>query len=976
MDHMALSAVQPLLWLIRNEARLLRGVSGDVQFIKDEMESMKGFLLNLTRTGAGAGGDYQLRAWMEQVMELAYDSRNCIEDYAQSGRPPGLDRRSFATRLLRVVWLPKRLLVRRRIAIRIRGLKVRVMEIGKRQQRYAVLAPPRMDAAPSGSITVDWAPHAGQKTQERPPSTHPTRNSPRWAIMGGPDILMQAKGELLQWLVERSKQNHTRLSWLKTNILGVVTLDGVNGTSLANQVYQHCRGSSSATELLNFDCVVHITVQRPPLLAVILLDMLRQLCSEEYFRSLETNAEGPLDENRITSEINECLRGKRLLLLLSNMDYLIIWCFINKRLQRFPCSSGSVVVFCTNDAEVATKCYPSDKKVYSLVDFCFKKAVALAPTILDINEGQRFHLLIKQILDKCTPDVYCVNLFLHALLSNPNRTEQELESLSGSLDPGQCATAIEWQSLRQSLMLTFCYHGLHRDYQNCLWYSTAFTRGIFMTRRASLLRRWVAEGLIKRAGMSSAMAEAERCFDALFTQKLLLPRDVDGTGNIKRCGPNALFSPMITGATTDEAFLNASHLPDDLQLHFSIRNGIQLRSMTESSNVMVDGVMSPQRNTRMEQQMMSMMAFLKYLPTSSSFRLLRVLELEDYKGFKKRHLRNICKIHQLKYLNLRNTDVKQLPKEINQLLLLETLDIRGTRVKELNAVLPMLKHLLAGRMSLAGQEDIVKSKESFSTVCLPHGATRMTNLEVLSHVKVSNNAKELREAARKLPMLRKLGVVLSGKRHNNLENIFNEIKQFNGCFASLSMRMEPRGNQGTASAAPLPLPSCLKSLRICGITGWLPSSIGGLRHLTKITLRETSLSEAVLPILGALEGLVCLRLLYHSLRETGVVFKAGQFGSLKDLVVVDDMIQRISFDTGTSPMLGKMVWSFHHMNSLKGVQNLPSLRYLELNRGTYEPDGLRNLQQDIPNHVHFSLNPPEEGQGQESPSPVDAAATS
>ncbi|CAN6381959.1 unnamed protein product [Urochloa humidicola] len=976
MAHMTLSAVQPLLWLIRNEARLLQGVSGDVQFIKDEMESMKGFLLNLTRTGAGAGGDYQLRAWMEQVMELAYDSRNCIEDYAQSGRPPGCDRRGFAARLLRVVWLPKRLLVRRRIAIRIRGLKVRVREIGKRQQRYAVLVAPRMDSAPSGSITVDWAPHAGQKTQERPPSTHPARDSPRWAIMAGPDILTQAKGELLQWLVERSEQNHTRLSWLKTNILGVVTLDGVNGASLADQVYQHCRGSSSATGLLNFDCVVHITVQRPPLLVVILLDMLRQLCSEEYFRSLETNTEEPLDENRITSEINECLRGKRLLLLLSNMDYLIIWCFINKRMQRFPCSSRSVVVFCTNDPEVATKCYPSDKKVYSLVDFCYKKAVALAPTKLDINEGQRFHLLIKQILGKCTPDVYCVNLFLHALLSNPNRTEQELESLSGSLDPGQCTTAIEWQSLRQSLMLTFCYHGLHKDYQNCLWYSTAFTRGIFMTRRASLLRRWVAEGLIKRAGLSSAMAEAERCFDALFTQKLLLPREVDGTGKIKCCGPNALFSPMITGATTDAAFLNASHLPDDLQLHFSIRNGIQLRSMTESSNVTVDGVMSPQRNTRMEQQMMSMMAFLKYLPTSSSFRLLRVLELEDYKGFKKRHLKNICKIHQLKYLNLRNTDVKKLPKEINQLLLLETLDIRGTRVKELNAVLPMLKHLLAGRMSFVGQEDTVKSKESFSTVCLPHGATRMTNLEVLSHVKVSNNAKELREAARKLPLLRKLGVILSGKRHNNLDNIYNEIKQFNGCFASLSMRMEPRGNRGTASAAPLPLPSCLKSLRICGITGWLPSSIGELRQLTKITLRETSLSEAVLPILGALEGLVCLRLLYHSLREVAAVFKAGQFRSLKDLVVEDDMIKRISFDTGTSPMLGKMVWSFHHMNSLQGVQNLPSLRYLELNRGTYEPDGLRNLQQDIPNHVNFSLNPPEEGQGQESLPPVDAAATS
>jgi hypothetical protein len=751
-----------------------------------------------------------------------------------------------------------------------------------------------------------------------------------------------------------------------------MTLDGVNGASLADQVCNHCRGSSP-TERLHFDFMVHVTVQRPPLLVVILLEMLRQLCSEEYFRSLGSNTVEELDADRITNKIRECSRGKSLLLLLSDMDYPKIWYLMRKQLEKLRCSARSVVVFCTNDAEVAAKCSPSEKKVYSLVDSCCRKVVALVPTKFDLDEDRRFHLLVKQILGRCTPDVYCMNLFLHALLSNPNRTEQELESLSESLDPGLCATAIE----RQSLMLKFCYHGLHRDYQNCLWYSAAFTRGIFKVQRKSLLRRWVAEGLIKRDGLSSAMAEAERCFDALFTQKLLLPREVGGTGNIKSCGLNALLSPMTMDATTDEAFLDANHLPADLQLHFSIRNGIQLRSMTTESAV--DGAMSPERNTRMEHQRTSMMAFLKYLPTSSSFRLLRVLELEGYEGFKKRHLKNICRIHQLKYLSLRNTDVKQLPDEINQLLLLETLDIRGTRVKELNAVLPMLRHLLAGRISFA-KEDTVNSKESFTTVSLSHGASQMTSLEVLSHVKVSNSAKELREAARNSPRLRKLGVVLSGKRHNNLVNIFDEIKQSNTCLASLSIRAEPRGGDrvvrapAVAVAVALALPSCLKSLRVCGVVGWLPSSIRELRQLTKITLRQTLLSEVALPILGALEGLVCLRLLYHSLVEVAPVFEAGQFRSLQDLVVEDDAIKSISFAAGTAPMLGKIVWSFKHMNSLFGVQNLPSLRYLELKRGTYESDGLRNLRQDIPNHVNFILNPPEEVQRQESPQPVDDAA--
>ncbi|CAO2142627.1 unnamed protein product [Urochloa humidicola] len=923
MAEIASSAVKPLLSLISNEAQLQRGISGDLQFIKDEVEMMAGFLQNLARSTAGAGGDHQLRTLMEQVMDLAYDSKICITGYERSGHAPGYHRSSLVGLLLRVVWLPRQLLVRRRVATQILRLKIRLRDIGERQQRYHI-------SLPSGTFGAPEAQR--QREEEWLQSTHPARDSPRWSILDGPDILTQAKVEVLQWVVAISEQNHPRL-WLMTNVLGVVTLEGVHGASLADQVYHHFRGSSGLAPL-NFDCTVYVKVQRVPQLVVTLLDMLRQICSEEFFRSRTSTVE-TWDADRVTRELRECLRGKRLLLLLSDMDYPKLWHFIRKRLESLQCSSRSVVVFCTNDTEVMGKCYPSEAKIYSLVDFYTKKAAALVPIKFDLEELGRFHFLIKQILGRCSPDVYSMNLFLHALLSNPNRTEKELESLYWSLDQVRDANSIE----RQSLMLTFCYHGLHKDYQNCLWYSIAFTRGMFKVRRASLLRRWAAEGFLKRGYQASVMTEAERCFDALFTQKLLLPREVCGTGKIKSCGPNALLCPKIRDATTDEVLLDANQPPADLQLDVSICKGIQLRRM-ESGSSAVDRVM----------------AFLMSLPTPSSFQALRVLELEGYKGFTKRHLKNICKIHELKYLSLRNTDVEQLPKKINKLLNLETLDIRGTRVKELNAVLPMLKHFLAGRISFTGQEDTVKPKESFSTVCLPHGATRMTNLEVLSHVKVSNNAKELQGAASKLPMLRKLGVVLSGKRHD-LKNIFDEIRQFNRCFTSFSIRVEQQENQSTAPAAVLTLPSCLQSLRICGIVGWLPGSIRDLHQLTKITLRETVLSEGVLPILGALEGLVCLRLLYHSIMAVAPVFEAGQFRSLKDLVIEDDMIQSISFAPGTSPMLDKIVWSFHHMNSLSGVQNLPSLRYLQLNRGTYESDdGLRNLQRDIPNHVHFILH--------------------
>ncbi|KAE8778333.1 Disease resistance protein RPM1 [Hordeum vulgare] len=124
-------------------------------------------------------------------------------------------------------------------------------------------------------------------------------------------------------------------------------------------------------------------------------------------------------------------------------------------------------------------------------------------------------------------------------------------------------------------------------------------------------------------------------------------------------------------------------------------------------------------------------------------RAAKVLDLEDFDGLKDHHVDNICEIFQLRYLNLRRTKITKLPKKIEYLQQLETLDIRETAVRSFATkavVLPMLKNMLAG-CTQHPNEDI----ESFSTVCMPRGIDKATNLQILCHVDVSGKEDRLTE---------------------------------------------------------------------------------------------------------------------------------------------------------------------------------------------------------------------------------------
>ncbi|XP_062182991.1 disease resistance protein Pik-2-like [Phragmites australis] len=432
--------------------------------------------------------------------------------------------------------------------------------------------------------------------------------------------------------------------------------------------------------------------------------------------------------------------------------------------------------------------------------------------------------------------------------------------------------------------------------------------------------------------------QAELIFDTLVGRGFVRPGETSTAGKIKSCTVHPIVHEFIATYVS----FGDTCLPPDVAHRLPINSGITL-----------------QHASNFDHPFGSILTLIESMHGSYEWKILKVLDLEGCAGLKKKHLKNICKVLLLRYLSLRNTDVTGLPKQIEKLQCLETLDIRQTAIRAFSTksvTLPMLKHLLSGHTN-SPSDNSDRFAVSFEAVRLPSGIRRMKQLEILSHVEVSNNVNDLTDISQLL-QLKKLGVILHGKI-GGLKLLFQQIEKL--YLRSLSIRVnQPIRSESAPDAEVVPAlvnpPKLLESLNISGIAAGLPSWTADLNQLSKITLRETSLGPDDIDILGKLRMLRCLRLLHKSCTERTLNFKAEEFQRLRSVVVEGSDITNISFDTEAAPKLEIIVWSFTTMEALSGVDHLPRLKKLELN-GDCNLEPVRAAIKKHPNNPDLEHNP-------------------
>ncbi|CAO2142607.1 unnamed protein product [Urochloa humidicola] len=925
--------------ILVNEAQLLGHVRGDVEFIKDEMECMNSLILQLTEA---QHRDHLVRAWMKQVVGLTRDCEGNVEHYIHyvSGRPSN---DGLLGHLRRIAQFLHTMPVRHRIAKRIKELKVRARDVGDRRQRYGVTVPLASATASADMYDGDAEAAGDEKELQR-----------RAAVFDGVEppaddelIVQQGIDDLMKWLDREAPPVASGAS--RDDGKPQVRVFSVAGYPLASQVakgvYQHplvstLFGCKALVDLWTYNdarttlakIVEEITGAQP--------DQGDELISNKEGESSTETLSICKGKKQLASKLQVHLSGKRFLIIVTR-----VYNEIEKERKHLldallhaadGCHPGSAIIMDTRSIEVALSLSPY--KIISarrLPEFFCDKAEKLGA-----NE-----FFLPMFFDElCDSSVFARKMFLHLQYANPVTTEKEADMQHHAIS--KCLLLNK--SIAQKMVM-WCYNELPSKYRSCLLYLAIFPMG-HVIKTTSLARRWIAEGLITTATRSnkteSAADEAEHYWDVLFTRGFISPLEISAAGNIKSCTVHHEVHKVIVKIARD-VNITETNLRTDWAHRLSIHNRIGLQKSHSAGDSR------------------DFAASLLSLAASPEWKLLKVLDLEGCQGLEKTHLKSICKILLLKYLSLRNTDVTELPKQIKELQCLETLDIRQTKVRVLAkkpVVLPQLKHFLAGH-KVSASEDTMTSEESIATVSMPLGIQKMENLEILSHVEVTDRDSELAGIAQLL-RLRKLGVALHGKSIK-LSDLFCQVEKLHKCLRSLSIRMSssPEGSENHDAEeveALRFLPQFIERLNICGINNGFVYSIKEHHRLAKITLSETYLTEDGLSILGNLGALRGLKLQHKSYTESELFFKKCKFQSLTYLLVDSKEITRIRFAIGSAPKLQRIVWTFETMDALSGIDWLPRLKKLVLN-GDCVLDPIKEALEGHPSGAILEHKPQQQG---------------
>ena len=839
---------------LTEEYVLLRDVDREVKRLQDELKQMACFLEDADiRRNSNA----EIKNWVREVRTVAYEAEDLVESFALDVEKNRQGQRGFIRRYIFRFRFPKQLQARHNFGRDIQLLMERIDDIGKRRQRYGIAD---LSADDNTRRYVDK-----EVAWRRRAVLHASDSD----VVGMED----EKKAILDLLFRKSV---TRLS-----VVSIVGMGGLGKTTLAKKVYKDPRIKS------HFNCSVWIDVSQQYKDHELLKDLYMKVTKKGR------KEVGKMIGTEIEERLHDSLRAGTYLIVMDDVWDKRVWKILEQHLPDE--GNGSRVLITTRTHDVG-KPYPlrflNDEESWEL----FLRKAFPQEDGRKACQGE-FEKVGKRMVRKCG-GLPLALVVIGGLLSQKERLV-EWDKIEKTL-----VWAHENEGKQCMKILALSYSDLPRHLKWCFLYLGAFPED-FEIDVKKLIRLWIAEGFVQGRERERITLEelAEQYLEELVLRCLVQVEDWS-PGNVERCRVHDLLHELAVEESNELNFFHcqqkALDRPNILEYSSLRRFSLHMASEEFLSQLQVG---YPRLRTLLGFKLDNLsMGF----PTSG-IQLIRVMDLEGAPI--ELVPEQVGDLANLRYLGLMKTMIKSLPKSIQKLSRLQSLDIRGTRMTKMNDVvwkIEALRQVLVSpsvelcRIQKGNLRNLQVLEEAKAGDWMNNCLSKLTNLQTLRLASIQDaHHQQLSEILPRFSHLTTLK--LSGTSIPAISLMLSNIGDLHWLFLSGTIKM----------------PNTLRY-------EW-PS------RLSTLTLYGTELDQDPLPSLGKLTDLRVLVLLRNSYRGREMTCPSDTFPQLR--------ILRVEY----LAQLEKWVVDNRAMPRLKNLRISGSRELTMLPQGLKSLDNLENL---------------------------------
>ncbi|XP_066337596.1 disease resistance protein RGA5-like [Miscanthus floridulus] len=633
----ALGSLAPkLLQLLQDEYKLQKGVRKQVQWLHSELESIHAFLRKVADVPWDRL-DERVKVWAREVREASYDMEDVLDTFLVrvDGAEPA-DPSKLRRAMKKLGELFTKAKARRDIAGAIDDIKKHLDEVAERRQKYK-LDEMIMSKSITSASTIDPRLTAMYKEVSQ--------------LIG----VDKSRDELISMLNLSQPDDDApdKKTIKKVSIVGV---GGLGKTTLAKAVYDKLKSQ--------YDCEVFVSVGRDHDLVKVFKDILFDLDKNRY-ENIHNTGRGV---DLLIREVREFLENKRYFIVIDDVWEVRTWEAIELALVEN--NRGSKVITTTRNVDVAK----ASGEVYKLKQLSYDDSMKLFYTRL--SRADRKFLdnhpddISEKILKKCAGIPLAIITMASLLAGKP---ECEWSIVYNSIG---FHTTDNREAEDTMTILSFSYYDLPPHLRTCLLYLSTYPED-YEIEKDSLIWKWIAEGFIDGKQGTRLFELGERYFNDLINRSLIQP--VEGIiwngGRGESCRVHDMVFDLMRKLSSEENFITI--LGDNVEGAPAPSNVRRLAHQNRiSEHVNSEAMVSRMQKVR---SYTALMCFIDSRDQFLRFKLLRVLDIIDCSFEKGCHLEHLGDLLHLRYLRIRfNGSSLELPIQLGNLKLLQTLDVQGT----------------------------------------------------------------------------------------------------------------------------------------------------------------------------------------------------------------------------------------------------------------------------------------------------------